>query len=430
MMLARRSFIAGLGALSACGQTEGGEPELGPVSPSSPQPPPPRRRVGPAGWRDPQTCSARERIARPRRYLRSGLAPYGLDWVALSPDGRRLAARDHRTVHFSDLETGEVRSAPLGGPSFGAMSIDDSLVWDDGGQALWCLAGETTRSGFSAGPLRCARLQLDGRQELAPPLRDLPGRLDQVAWVGGRGVGVALFDLRGGHYQPEQENPNPGLAVIDAARGQVRAVLSGRDTILAPWGQRDAGLAVYIKALHQRADGRVQLLAQVSSFGQEERRFALMLWTEGEAPLFLDEEVLPEALRSAFAPDGRLLVSEDLQPGNRMFDVPNPPPLTPTTGAWASLWNPAAGRRLWRLQATVDQSVQYMRPIMRADGRQALVSLPEACGDNRPSGRVGLIEVASGRVLSRHVVSRANQTFVGFHRDRPWIVSDGEIAFY
>lgn len=430
MMLARRSFIAGLGALSACGQA-GDQSDGGPAPTSLSDDPPPRpRRVGPADWRDPQTCSARERIARPRRYLRSGLAPHGLDWVALSPDGRRLAARDHRMVHFSDLETGEVRSVPLGGPSFGAMSIEDSLAWDDGGQALWCLVGETSRSGFSTGPLRCARLHPDGRQQMAPPLRGLPGRLDQVAWAGTNGVGVALIDLRGGYYQPEQQDPNPGLAVIDAARGRVRAVLSGRDAILAPWGRRDAGLAVYIRALHQRPDGRVQVLARVSSYDQGERRGALMLWTEGEAPLFLGEEVLPDALRSAFAPDGRLLVSEDLQPGNRMFDVSNPPPLTPTTGAWASLWNPAARRRLWRLQATVDQSVQYIRPIMRADGRQALVSLPETCGDNRPSGRVGLIDVASGRVLSRHVVSSANQTFMGFHQDRPWIVSDGEIAFY
>lgn len=431
MMLARRSFIAGLGALSACGQAGDRAPDGGP-SPASlyDEPPPPPPRVGSADWRDPQTCSARERTARPRRYLSCGLPPYGLDWVSLSPDGRRLAARAHRTVHFADLQTGDHRSVPLGGPSFGVMAIDDSLAWDEGGQAIWCLAGETARSGFSTGPLRCARLHADGRHEMAPPLRGLPGRLDQVAWAGTSGVGVALLDLRGGYYRPEQQDPNPGLAVIDAARGQVRAVLSGRDAILAPWGMRDAGLAVYTKALHQRPDGRVQVLAQVSSFGQGERRGALMLWTEGDAPAFIGEEVLPDTLRSVFTPDGRLLVSEDLQPGNRMFDVRNPPPLTPTTGTWASLWNPAARRRLWRLQATVDKPVQYARPVMRSDGRQALVSLPEACGDNRPSGRVGLIDVASGRVLSRHVVSSANQTFMGFHRNRPWILSDGEIAFY
>lgn len=386
----------------------------------------PRNRARSVEWTAPENCSPGERIARPRRFIRHGMSSHGLDWVALSPDGKTLAARDYTTIHFAPLDGNPGRSFPLGGPSFGVVSIDHSLAWDSGSRALWLLIGETLGSGHSAGPLACARLHLDGRMETMPPLQGLPGRLDQVAWVGDSGVGLAQIDTRGGYHRPEQADPEPGLAVIDASTGRVRSLLSGRDAILAPWGRRDASLSFQIRAMRLRPDGRVQALAFVASFKDTERRGAMMLWTEGQAPRLFDEGRLPKARLAAFTPDGRLLVIEGVMPGNVVFDVPNPPPLIPRTGPYAELWNPAAARRIWRLTGTASTLVDYAEPVVRPDGRQALVSVPETCGQHR---LVALIDVQSGRVLQRHIRS-ANRTFTGFHDGRPWIASSSEIAFY
>ncbi len=115
--------------------------------------------------------------------------------------------------------------------------------------------------------------------------------------------------------------------MIDASTGRARAVLSGRDAILACRGAAGTlGCPSMIKGSRPAARRRVRVLARVASFKAGERRGAMMLWNEGEAPRLFEEGGFLDADLAAFTPDGRLLVTEGLTPGNVVFDVPDPPP--------------------------------------------------------------------------------------------------------
>jgi len=431
MILARRSLLAGLGAVAACRPSAGDGPR--PVGDTPPSAAPARDGglpgAEPVDWVPPEGCPAGVRIERPARVLRTGLPRTGLDWVDLSPDGRVLAARDYRTVHFARLDGSPGRSFPLGGPSFGALDTEGSLAWDDSGEAIWLLVGETSRPGFSTGPLSCARLHMSGRVEAMPPLRDLPGRLDQVAWVNRRGLGLALIDTRGGYYRPEQTDPNPGLAVIDAARGVVRAVMPGRETVLAPWGRHDASLSIRPQGLVELPDGRVRVVAHLASFNdRHEWRGGTLIWTEGDRPEILEVDDMARQKGGLLSPDGsHLLVQEKLQPDGIVFDMPNPPPVTPRTGIYASVWDLGQRRRIRVWRGTARSHISYTPPALSEDGRYGAIGLPEKC-DLR--GVVGIVDMRTGRIRRRLATPYTYGCTVGFHRGRPWAVGAGRIEFH
>lgn len=345
----------------------------------------------------------------------------------LSPDGRTLLMQDYRTLVFMPLGGGPALSFPLEGPSFGATDDADSVVWTDDSRSVWFLKGETARSGFSTGPLAIARRGMDGRIDLAPALQDPPGRLDQVRWVGGSGLGVASFKTRGGYYRPELPDVEPSLAIIEATTGRIRSRVSVQRNLLAPWGSPGGEVHCSVIASTLMSDGRVRSLVRAGSFVSGRPNIGgPMLWTEGQAP-----EVLPETLlegRLAFADGGRkLLVRLPLQATGLIAElVPSPPP-TPASGDYAGLYDLEHRRWVWRLSGRSTEWGEGRGVAVSASGRKGLIGLPAKCGYK---AAYGLIDVRTGRIRQRLLAPNNSEPTLGFHGERPWLAWGGILELY
>lgn len=351
----------------------------------------------------------------------------GLGVHHLSPDGRTLAVRDYRTLTFMPLDGGATRSFPLEGPSFGVIGDEDSIAWSDDSQSVWLIKGETARSGFSTGPLVCARRWVDGRIEASPALSEPPGRLDQVRWLGGAGLGVASFDTRGGYYRPELPNAAPHLGVIEASTGRVRSRISVRDDLLALFGAPSAEIYCTVRAAAVMRDGRVRALVTVyAPVPGQDSVGGLALWTEGRPPSILPKEALEGDV--AFVDGGRkLLVRLPLMASGVIYEGrPSPPPI-PASGDYAGLYDLETGRWVWRLSGRSTQWGEGRGLAVSASGRTALIGLPESC-DIRSV--YGLIDVPTGRILRRLASYNNSSPTLGFDGEEPWTAWGGVLDLY
>ena len=339
-----------------------------------------------------------------------------------------MLIRDYRTLVFMALGEGKTRSFPLEGPSFGVLDDDDSVAWSDDSRSVWFLKGETARSGFSTGPMVTARRRIDGRIDLAPALKDPPGRLDQVRWVDGSGLGVASFDLRGGYYRPELPNTAPTLAVIEAATGRIRSRIPVRSGLLAAWGAAAGEIHCHVFASTLMSDGRVRSLLRAGAFVPDGRPSigGPMIWTEGEAPVLLPPDILKGSV--AFADSGRkLLVRLPLQASGIIFErAPSPPP-TPVSGDYAGLYDIENGRWVWRLSGRSTDWGEGRGVAVSASGRIGLIGLPASCGYQ---GAYGLVDVRSGRIQQRLLAPNNSTPTLGLNGEKPWMAWGGIVDLY
>ncbi|WP_309627822.1 hypothetical protein [Brevundimonas sp.] len=413
----RRQAFGGALALGACasgvfGQDRAGEPDAGRQGPDAPG----RCEIG-APLTDPQ-----------RRVSVFGPRISGSGVHRLSPDGRTLAIRDYRTLIFMSLDGGPTRSFPLEGPSFGVGDDEDSIAWSDDSQSLWLLKGDTARSGFSTGPRVCARRWVDGRLEDLPALRDAPGRLDQVRWLTGAGLGIASFDTRGGSYRPELPSTAPCLGVIEASTGRVRSQVSVRDDLLALFDDAPP-TDIYCKVgpgavMH---DGRARaLVTAYATVPGQDSVGGLVLWTEGRRPTVLPGEALEGDV--AFADGGRkLLVRFPLEATGVLYERRPSPPRTPVSGDYAGLYDLARDRWVWRLSGRSTDWGEGKGVAVSASGRKALIGLLESC-DIRSV--YGLIDVRTGRILRRLASYNNALPTLGFDGEEPWTAWGGVLDLY
>lgn len=353
-----------------------------------------------------------------------------ISWCSLSPDGRTLLVRANKELRFFPLDGGDPLTVPLGGPSLGVMDAEGSLAWSSDSRSVWLLAGETSRSGWVTGPLACARRGRDGRLISTPPLRGLPGRLDQVTWVDGNGLGLAHLDTRGGYNRPELPDANPALAVIEAGRGRVRDVLPLRRAIIETWGEGSGSLYLRVPAVARTADGRVRALMQLSllGVGPTSRVGGWALWTEGERLRRLPDGFGEQLTTFAFTPNAeRLLAGHHLSAsGIIMEHRPSPPP-TPVTGPYAALYD-LAGRAIWTLSGTATEMRGRGLAAVSGDGRQGLVLLPGTCGRHQ---LWGVVDLRRGRIVRRlELPTRNSVVSNGFHGRKPWIASYHQLNLF
>jgi hypothetical protein len=419
MVVARRSVLAGFLAMGACGQARPAPP-LDPDAPAL-------RPVDPTS---PPACQG---ATPPSRVFETRLRDAGLAWRGLSPDGRTFAVRRREDIAIGGLDGDVMRLLPFQGPTFGnLMGEDGSTRWSSDNGSLWLLGGEIVRpSGFTAGPVRPVRLHLDGRVEPMPELNGLGGRLDRVFWANGDGLGLAQIDTHGGFYRPELPDTRPSLAVIDARRGRVRARLSGRDVLLAPWGRSDGGMYVTTLACAETHDGRVRAIAKVWAADATLEAGGvggILLWTEGEAPVALSPDIAPRDAVLAFTPGAdRLLVSPRLSASGVIYERRPSPPPTPQSGVYAVLNDIEGGRRLWSLSGVADQ-IRPVYPIaVSAGGRKALIGVPESCGGYP---LYGLVDLRDGQVERRFVISSGGMALPGFHGETPWLSSGSRLELF
>lgn len=369
----------------------------------------------------------------PSRVFETRLRDTALAWRGLSPDGRTLAFRRRDDVAIGGLDGEAMRLLPFQGPTFGTLwGEDGSVRWASDNGSVWLLGGEVARpSGFTVGPVKPVRLHLDGRVERMPELRGPGGRLDRVSWVNGDGLGVAQLDTHGGYYRPEQPDVRPSLAVIDARRGRIRARLSGREALLAPWGRSDGNLYVRTLACGETRDGRVRVIARVWAADAALETGGLggvLLWTEGDAPVALGPDIAPPDAILAFTPGAdRLLVSPRLSASGVIYEHRPSPPPTPESGAYAVLHDVQGGRVRWSLSGVADQ-IRPTPPIaVSASGRKALIGVPESCG---VYPQYGLVDLRNGQVERRFIISSGGMALPGFHGETPWLSSGSRLALF
>lgn len=349
----------------------------------------------------------------------------------MSPDGATLLIRNHGELTFAPIAGGMAHTYAAGGPRFGVTDAELSLAWSSDSKSIWFLAGETTSAGFVAGPLHCARRLLDGRVVAAPALNGLPGRLDQVTWVDGEGLGIAHLDTRGGYNRPELPDNNPAVAVIEAQAGVVRSVLPLRDAIASAWGAGRGSVFLEVLAASRLADGRIRAVLRCGLTGQNggRRVGGVAVWTEGKSlePL---PSLSPQHLwRMAFTKDGEaLLVGRPLSASGLTIEGGESPPPIPVSGRFAGLYD-LTGRLVWSLSGTADEIRGPTPLVVSRSGRTALLALSETCGGKQVWAVVGM---ASGKILRRldHGVPYNRADVAGFHGEQPWLASYVTLQFF
>ncbi len=330
------------------------------------------------------------------------IAPYS---PLQSPDGRWTAimsvrsfnifdqAGGRRSISDVELSDSSMNFAGFRGPPPAAWSADSRFVW----AVRQRVADQPGRRALT--PLRPARVYPDGHVEDLRELRHPAGGLDGLLWVGGRGLALAQFGTRGYFYRPERADPDPTLAMVDAASGRVLESLPLSRlwplTGITERGPNVYGLLEVLPAL--LPDGRIRVLIITQR--------SWIIWTQGEAPRRLaNTPIAAVAPPTAF--DGRrALVMRPYEPGRGDQEVVITacripgcrPPRDPRDRVWASLYDIDRGEVVWRLRRTADANdLPPAPPTISPNGRHALIGLEPGAGGERQSA---LVSMRNGRVL-------------------------------
>lgn len=421
-MLDRRTLLLAAASVGVFG-CDSSERSTEPVSADGPLP-------ESAEPHDDKACAIWPKVDLPRRTVRIPGLQYGP--ALMSPDGRTLLAREYRSLLFASTRTGETDTYPALGPEFSVMSsIDRSSIWSSDSRGVWFVKGETDRpAGWTVGPLSIARQLRSGRVVDAPRLRGLPGRLGEMTWVDGDGLGIAHVDTRGSFRRPELPDTNPALAVVDAADGRVRTTLALRKAINETWGPGDGEIAVQVFATVRLRDGRVRAIVRcvILASRSTQRIGGLAIWTEGEPLRKLAASISDEPERTVFGDSGEtILVRHGLSASGVIYEHRPSPPPTPMSGQYAGLYD-LNGREIWSLEGTATAMGGGGVPAVRADGDVALIALPEQCGGTTVWG---VVDMANGNIRRRLRTSSGNSAkSAGFHRGRPWLTSYRNLDFF
>ena len=321
---------------------------------------------------------------------------------ALSPDGTRFFAYDG----IEGLWIGTVGSKSPPRHVFGRLTFDklgyaDTLpfAWSADSTALLGARQSTGPGGWAHGPLRPVAIPDGAEPEELPVATLAAGPLDGLLWVGSGGLAVAEFGTKGGYYRPEHADPEPTIALIDAREGTVLQAIGfpGAESPLARIQEIDARLD---------REGRLHAVLTFDNHWFE--------WRQGEElrPLWLDVATWRRPF--ALSPDlETLLVVHGLSATGVICERdPKCPPPTPSTGTIADLRELGTGRVVWRIEGTAKTFSGAGKPVISADGRYALITMPQKV--ERSSQTLALVSMADGGVLQELPYPAWGQSAYGF----------------
>ncbi len=290
----------------------------------------------------------------------------------------------------------------------------DSVRWGRSGMMWAALQRRADSGGFASEPVRVARLRGVIAEEIG--LRDAPGRLDQVQWIGD-GMAIGYYDTNGGGYRPVRSDSSPTLAMIDARRGRVLDRLPlGRIGELVE-GARPGPARARLLLGTVLQDGRMRVVIPRQDW---------IVWTQGETPRVVRN---PHETRgfAALTPDGTAVLMTNMIRANGVICEHNPncPAPTPVEGVWSALYDLESGRARWEMRGRAENFGSADPPAISPDGRYALMQLP-------PTNEIqalALVSMRDGAVLQRFPIWLKSY---GFTRDGrvAWLEYGGLLAFY
>lgn len=283
----------------------------------------------------------------------------------------------------------------------GAARSSVPFRWSSTSDFMWGSDQErTTPGGWYTGPVRLFKYHADGRREELPSPRHAAGPLDDVEWIGGDGLALAQFGSLGGYYRPERDDPDPTLAIIDAASGRVLQALSMR-AILGARSAQDRPMIPQIRTIAFAEGGHPQVFLQWPT--------GLALhWTLGEAPVRVAPVRRDFWQRLVLDPAGRwLLIAPTLTVASiaECHDDDPCPAEPPVTGPALELFDFGTRERLWSISETTGSWGSPDQPVVSPDGRHAIMPV-RALG-----GRACLlVAMDRGTVLQRIACERQSDT--------------------
>jgi hypothetical protein len=326
----------------------------------------------------------------------------------LAPDHTAIAYLDRdRLLRIEDLNTDkepmerDARAILFGrfGTEDGGISHGDApFAWTADSQSIWMLQGQFDPHGFAASPPVPVLVSREGKTVERPLDLAPTERLDAMFWLGHDGIGLAQVNTKGGFYRPERGNPDPSLAIVDAAHGKVldRLPLSSIEALRDKLASSlDPYVRIYRAAGVVLPDGKVKALINVGDWW--------IVWTQGAQPLLLQNPYGEKAgTQFALSADGqRVLIANMLQPLTVIcehFD-PCPQPTASASGVVMALHDLQTGQAIWSISATINNPSFFApgTPVISPDGRYAVVDLPL---DGTPS-KTGIYAMADGELLQQ-----------------------------
>lgn len=253
---------------------------------------------------------------------------------------------------------------------FDEESGRSNFQWDADSRRIWTATQEqVVPNGWALTPLRPALADLVGGLTPLPELTHAAGPLDALYWIDGHGRALAQFGTRGQYYRPQHPDPEPTLAYVDAAQGQVLDSLTFSDIgqPLRP-GSSPAARINHASAV-VLADGRMRSVLQMDG--------AWIVWTQGEPPRRLDH---PYDWRARFvlSPEGASLIALLDHPAYVSCDRLGQRCMSsgPVEGRVAAMHDLATGAVRWTLEVVADHSRRMPDATFSPDGRLALVGVP------------------------------------------------------
>jgi hypothetical protein len=144
---------------------------------------------------------------------------------APSPDGDLYFTVDESddlwVGSFETKEPPQHFEADLTGHS--PLDFDSPSTWFKDGRSVLAVTQDKMKpgGGWALGPLKPFLASIDGQKRLLPELVSDAGPLDEIHWVGHKGLAVVLFGAKGSYYRPEHADPRPTIALVDAFAGRV-----------------------------------------------------------------------------------------------------------------------------------------------------------------------------------------------------------------
>lgn len=345
--------------------------------------------------------------------LPSNFAGYGMPFQP-SPDSNYFFQFDLSTgLTLGGLEAGTPLQHFDADIALGNIEyFENPFQWFHDGRSVLGVTQDVMKpgGGWMLGPLRPFLASVDGKIRMLPSLVNEAGPLDELHWVGNRGLAIALFGAKGAYYRPEHIDPQPTIALVDALSGRVIQPVPLAD--LVPDASR-----TNINHVSSRVDERGRIEAVITLAPGR-----WIFWRQGSAPRQLPISVNPWSTRFTLSPDGRtVLTMRNLTASGSICEHnPNCPIPTPNTGPIAELYDLKSGKIIWAITGTAKDFSSYGPPVISPDGRYALITMPDRDQNSRNfslPNTVALVAMATGKVLQRFPSSSPYISPIGFSND-------------
>lgn len=338
--------------------------------------------------------------------------------VSLSPDGSKIFSFHSieglwigglNRTDASKTFPGRVRSSVF-------MNKTMPFEWLADSSEVIGVKRNSNKGGFALGPLQPYLFSNDGRQTRLPALSHPNGPLDEIFWIGGAGLAFATFGTKGAYYNPEHEDPNPTISLVDAKAGQV---LEDVETAAI------AGLPSYknLIGVSSRIDksGRARVLTAWLPD-------TWMLWDQGDSPRILPIHNKTAKASYTLSMDGtKVLIMGNLSATGWICEFHSPcPSPTPQSGMIAELRDVSSGRLVWSIMGTANQFSNSDLPAISPDDQYALITMPGEHED------IGLVSMTDGSVLQRFRMPGWGSLTLGFSSDgkQAWITGGATMATF